>query len=197
MSNFWRDAAPHRGIIINAFPHMIKLILGLGNPGARYAKTYHNAGRLTVQALLKISGAPEAELRATPWFSYAKTSDGILAESKVFMNHSGRAARAALKLFHLTPAELLVVQDDSDLALGKTKLVFGRGAAGHHGVESIIQELGSNQFWRLRIGTRARPGKAGEFALRRMSPAYQKIIYGAAAGLMAKVKEKTRPGGVA
>jgi len=72
------------------------------------------------------------------------------------MNQSGNFVKAALKKYKIKPEEVLIVHDDSDIELGKYKISFGRGSAGHRGVESIIKSLGAKNFWRLRIGIRRR-----------------------------------------
>lgn len=84
------------------------------------------------------------------------------------MNGSGNAVKEALKYFKSKRSELLLVHDDSDLESGKWKLGFGRGAAGHRGVESAIASLNSPDFWRARIGVRNRKGKAGDFVLKNL-----------------------------
>lgn len=132
----------------------IRLVVGLGNPGTRYAHTYHNAGRIALAML-------EAHREVFPPRTRFMALD-------VFMNESGPAIARVLRG---APHTLLILHDDSDLALGTSRLVFGRGAAGHHGVESIIRALGTKDFWRLRIGIRP-PSligvKASDFVLRPM-----------------------------
>lgn len=129
---------------------MFKLIMGLGNPGVGYEDTYHNIGLIFV-----------ASLANSPWkrvsrkhFFYSEKGGFILVKASVFMNESGIAAREALAYFKTTPASLIVAHDDSDFFWGSHKLAFGQGAAGHKGVESVIAELGTKNFWRLRIGIR-------------------------------------------
>ncbi len=94
------------------------------------------------------------------------------------MNESGRAVRDALRYFKSKPDSLLVLQDDSDLPLGTWKSAFGRGTAGHHGVASIVQELKTNEFKRIRIGIRKRDSKekAGSFVLKPIRPTEQKSL---------------------
>lgn len=115
----------------------IKLIVGLGNPDEEYENTYHNVGHLAVDFL-------NEELKTK--------NQGI--KTNVYMNESGRFVNAALKKYRLKPEELLIIHDDSDIELGKYKLSFGRGSAGHKGIQSIISALGDKNFWRLRIGIR-------------------------------------------
>ncbi len=118
----------------------IRLIIGLGNPGKEYAETYHNLGFLAVDAL-------EAHRELLP-------SSLFIKKSTQFMNEAGLSVKHVLAEHHLSPEALLVIHDDSDLPLGESMLVFGRGAGGHKGVEDIIERLGTNEFWRLRIGFR-------------------------------------------
>lgn len=102
------------------------------------------------------------------------------------MNHSGVFAAKMLKKQNVKPENLLVVHDDSDLKIGAYKLVFGRGAAGHHGVESVQAALKTKNFWRLRIGVRperkadlpaeAPRAKAGEFVLKKISAGHRKLL---------------------
>src|SRR5882724_5215951 len=104
-----------------------KLILGLGNPGEEYQYTYHNTGILAARHF-----AMETEFKkdSSGLFEYAKSGNGtIIATSLVFMNESGRAAAAAARKFHLTPQDILVVHDESDMTLGTFKFSFNRNAA--------------------------------------------------------------------
>ena len=116
----------------------VSLIVGLGNPGKDYERTYHNAGRLTLAVL-----APEDGWHTRDKFRYVKDSGRTFVMPKTFMNESGEAVAAALKYFKLKPADLLVIHDDSDLPLGEWKFQFGRGSAGHRGIASIINHLRS------------------------------------------------------
>ncbi len=148
----------------------VRLVVGLGNPGAAFTQTYHNAGALAVQAL-----AGEASWRKKDSFRYAKSGRVTFVLPEVFMNESGVAVAAALKYFKMRPADLLVVHDDSDLPVGEAKIQSGRGAAGHKGVASVIARLKTNEFPRARIGIRPvaeeRRRKAGEFVLKKISSA--------------------------
>src|SRR3989338_2694162 len=116
----------------------IKLVIGLGNPDSRYENTYHNVGFLFVDGLRKSNELPKSQI----------------LKSDAYMNLSGSFVARELKKRGLKPDELLVVHDDSDINLDKYKFSFGRGAAGHHGIESVIKALGTKNFWRLRLGIR-------------------------------------------
>lgn len=113
-----------------------RLIVGLGNPGNKYQNTYHNVGFLALDYLAENH----------------RFSDSKFIKSDVYMNQSGDFVKKAVKKYKIKPEELMVVHDDSDIKLGKYKISFARNSAGHHGVDSIINSLGTKNFWRLRIG---------------------------------------------
>ncbi|PIR44282.1 hypothetical protein COV23_00765 [Candidatus Wolfebacteria bacterium CG10_big_fil_rev_8_21_14_0_10_31_9] len=117
-----------------------KIIFGLGNPGEEYEKTYHNVGFLFVSFLLK-----------NPEYLVADKIK-LVEQIKTFMNVSGPAVLKEIKKRKLKTGEVLIAHDDADIEIGKYKIDFNRGSAGHHGVESIIKSLGTKNFWRLRIG---------------------------------------------
>lgn len=121
----------------------VKLIIGLGNPGKDYEKTYHNAGFLFIDYLIKNQPIPNFQ------FLISK-----LLKSGVYMNQSGEFVAKIIKK-KTKPEEILIVHDDSDIEIGNYKISFGRGSAGHNGVESIIKSLKTKNFWRLRIGIRS------------------------------------------
>ncbi|MCL5733336.1 MAG: aminoacyl-tRNA hydrolase [Patescibacteria group bacterium] len=179
----------------------LKLIIGLGNPSPESAGTYHNLGVYFIDELAKYL-APDEKFKREKYFEYLKAGGLILIKPLVFMNESGLAAGSAVKFFSnkkigVTPEQILIIHDDSDLLIGDCKLDFGRGAAGHKGVLSIIGALKTRDFWRLRIGIRRPDEKerslAGEMVLRKI-PASQKAIFQSVAGaLNEKLKVKTNP----
>ncbi len=127
------------------------IVIGLGNPGKKYAHTRHNVGFMTLDRY-----ASERDL----YFNERKleqsliASDGeklLLAKPTTFMNESGLAARQLLRNH---AGELAVVYDDIDIALGTVKCSFGRGSGDHNGVQSIIDHLGTKDFFRIRVGVR-------------------------------------------
>jgi PTH1 family peptidyl-tRNA hydrolase len=142
----------------------VKLIIGLGNPDPEYGSTYHNVGHLFVEAL--IAARPKTERK--------------MLTTDAYMNESGACVSRALKKYGLKPADLLVVQDDSDIPIGSYKISFGRNAGGHRGVQNVIDHLGTNGFWRLRVGIRPvserRRQKAEDLVLKKISPADRKKI---------------------
>ena len=131
------------------------LIVGLGNPGAEYARTRHNAGFMVVERL--------AERWRADW-TLAKRFDARLARAEqngrrvwlcqpqTFMNASGEAVGAVMDFYQVPLAHLLVVVDDADLPLGGLRLRPGGSSGGHHGLESIEQRLGTRDYARLRVG---------------------------------------------
>jgi peptidyl-tRNA hydrolase, PTH1 family len=135
------------------------LVAGLGNPGREYGQTRHNVGWMVVDELVRRHGG-----------SWRSKFSGQLAESRLdglrlavlkpetYMNESGRSIGAAVRFFKVDPAALLVVHDDVDLEEGRLQARLGGGLAGHNGLRSIAQALGSQDFHRLRIGV-GRPGR--------------------------------------
>ena len=130
------------------------VLMGLGNPGRAYTKSRHNAGFWCIDALAK-----HHDIRLRDRRRYAVIAEGeiaaasvVLAKSRTYMNSSGITARYLLDRFHAVPQELMVIHDDMDLPLGTIRLRPGGSAAGHHGIESVIAELHTEQFPRLRIG---------------------------------------------
>jgi len=151
-----------------------KLVIGLGNPGEEYKKTYHNVGFLFVDSLIENNKDTEWEYAKS--FEYAKRGDILLAKPSTFMNNSGRAVREMLSKFGFTPDEIVIVHDDSDIQLGRYKIAVSGTSAGHKGIESIIQSLGTDKFMRLRIGIRHKEGKAEEFVLETIRRGDGKIL---------------------
>ncbi len=131
------------------------LIVGLGNPGAEYAKTRHNAGFILVERLAeqwKSNWASERKFVSR--IAKAERNGGkvLLCEPQTFMNLSGEAVGALVKYYQLPLGKILIVVDDADLPLGEIRLRPGGGSGGHHGLESVTQHLGSREYARLRIG---------------------------------------------
>ena len=133
----------------------LRLIAGLGNPGAEYAQTRHNAGFWWLDKLaqsLGVSLKPEPRFQALVGRALLPGGEILLAAPQTFMNASGRALGALAHFFKIPPEQILVVHDELDLMPGTAKLKFGGGHGGHNGLKDIKQVLGSAEFWRLRIG---------------------------------------------
>lgn len=129
----------------------IRLVVGLGNPGREYARTRHNAGYRFADALAAQLGttfAAEAKFAG----DLAKAGDLRILKPTTYMNLSGRAVAAVARFFAIAPDAILVAHDELDLPAGDAKLKFGGGHAGHNGLRDVVPQLGTPEFWRLRIG---------------------------------------------
>ena len=134
------------------------LIVGLGNPGAKYKKTRHNIGFRVLDEFQNENNFPNFEFSKK--FN-SLISDGIvkkktilLTKPQTFMNSSGISIKGLINFYKIKSSDIIVVHDDIDLVFGTTKISEKKGSAGHKGVESIIKELGTKDFTRLRIGIR-------------------------------------------
>jgi len=132
-------------------PVPIRLVAGLGNPGRGYAATRHNAGFWFADALAAKLGASfsnEAKFAA----EVARRGELRIAKPMTFMNLSGRTVAGIARFFDIPEEAILVVHDELDLAPGEAKLKWGGGVAGHNGLRDIKAQLGTADFWRLRLG---------------------------------------------
>lgn len=140
------------------------VVVGLGNPGGEYATTRHNIGWMVLdQVLAGIPRAPATPRHQAASWLWECTWGGRrlwLLKPLTFMNLSGQAVRRLLTSAGLPPAELLVISDDADLPLGRLRFRTGGGSGGHHGLQSVIDELGSQEFARLRVGIGRSAGQA-------------------------------------
>jgi PTH1 family peptidyl-tRNA hydrolase len=129
----------------------MKVIVGLGNPGLEHQKNRHNTGFLILDKYAKDLGfAWETSSKFDSEISVQK--DFILVKPQTFMNNSGTAVSKVLSYYKVDPKDLVVIHDDVDLPFLGFKKQLGAGPAGHHGVEDIIEKLGTQDFWRIRIG---------------------------------------------
>jgi PTH1 family peptidyl-tRNA hydrolase len=133
---------------------LVKLIVGLGNPGREYAMTRHNIGFMAVDRLAHKLGlvVEKKKFNALLGQGQIRSKKVLLVKPQTYMNLSGEAVAGLLNWYKLGPADLIVVFDDMDLPPGKLRLRPEGGAGGHKGMESIIQALGTESFPRLRIG---------------------------------------------
>ena len=146
------------------------LVVGLGNPGPRYAQTRHNAGFMVIDAFASASGQA---FRPRFQGEYAELELGAervgLLKPSTFMNASGQSVRAASACFELEPEAVLVVHDELDLGFGELRLKLGGGDGGHRGLRSISAELGRPGYARLRVGIGRPPpdfeGDVADFVL--------------------------------
>jgi PTH1 family peptidyl-tRNA hydrolase len=134
--------------------NQIKLFVGLGNPGEKYSDTRHNAGFWWIDL---VADQHNINLQNNDKFSSSigksSNSDEIyFAKPSTYMNDSGKALAAIIKFYKINPKEILVVHDDLDIDVGQAKLKFGGSHGGHNGLKSIFASIGSQDFWRLKIG---------------------------------------------
>jgi PTH1 family peptidyl-tRNA hydrolase len=135
------------------------LVAGLGNPGREYERTRHNVGWMVLDELARRHGGSWRS-KFSGSLAEVRLGDARLAllKPETYMNESGRSAGAAMRFFKTDPSALLVVHDDVDLDPGRLQARLGGGLAGHNGLRSLAQHLGSQEFQRLRIGV-GRPGR--------------------------------------
>ncbi len=133
----------------------IKLIVGLGNPGADYERTRHNAGFWLVDAIaedLRASFTSEKSFSGLVAKARVQAEQVVLAKPQTYMNRSGQCVGALARFYKLEAQEILVLHDELDLFPGQVKVKQGGGHAGHNGLRDIQSVLGSADFWRLRLG---------------------------------------------
>lgn len=129
----------------------LKLVVGLGNPEPQYFDNRHNLGRMILERYLtniSYNTKSDANLKS----QLVKVKSCFFAIPNTYMNHSGESVLAISKYYKILPQNTLVIHDDLDLPVGEYRFQFDRGPAGHNGVRSIIELLGTQQFYRLRIG---------------------------------------------
>jgi peptidyl-tRNA hydrolase, PTH1 family len=162
---------------------MIRLFVGLGNPGPEYEATRHNAGFWWIDALAsqwKLHLAPERAYQALVARANPPGAAGPvwLLEPMTFMNRSGVSVAGLARFFKIAPEEILVVHDELDLQPGQVKLKQGGSAAGHNGLKDIHTMLGTQDFWRLRLGI-GHPGVKAEvinYVLKKPSAEHREAI---------------------
>ncbi len=115
----------------------MKLIIGLGNPGEKYAQNRHNVGYVVIDKLQILNSKPK---------------NIIFAKTNVFMNESGKIVKKLLDKYKLNTDNLWIIHDDLDIRLGEYKIQKGKGPKVHKGLQSIEEELGTDDFWRVRVG---------------------------------------------
>lgn len=142
----------------------MKLIVGLGNPGVKYESTKHNVGFMVVDHLLKDlepvnksnwdrSEKLKSDIYVLDYQPKTSASErAILAKPLTYMNNSGMAVGVIASFYKVKPIDIWIVHDEIDLPLGMMKIRLGGSSAGHHGLESIMQAIGTDKFWRFRMG---------------------------------------------
>ncbi|MCD8200496.1 MAG: aminoacyl-tRNA hydrolase [Clostridia bacterium] len=130
------------------------MIVGLGNPETRYFKNFHNLGWLTVGDVAESLGTRFKKTKCEAKIALGKDggNDVVLARPLTYMNESGRAVKGLLSAYHLKPQDLIVIYDDYDLPKGNIRIRKSGGPGTHNGMRSIVSEIGSTDFVRIRIG---------------------------------------------
>jgi PTH1 family peptidyl-tRNA hydrolase len=160
---------------------MIKLFVGLGNPGTEYEATRHNAGFWWVDALareLKLSLVADRSYHGLVARGNVNGQTVWLLEPQTYMNLSGKSVAALARFFKIAPQDILVVHDELDVPPGQAKLKFGGGHGGHNGLRDIHAQLGTGDYWRLRIGI-GHPGdkdQVADWVLKKPAPDQREAI---------------------
>ncbi len=146
----------------------MKLVVGLGNPGKKYLKTRHNVGFMIVDSLRDALSTDLSLWKKSTKFN-AEIADGqykgekiLLAKPMTFMNHSGQSVQLLKQYYKVNLEDIIVLHDDKDIMLGEIKVHTDRGDAGHNGIKSIIEHIGSKKFTRVRVGVKNENKRAME-----------------------------------
>ncbi|WP_125705791.1 aminoacyl-tRNA hydrolase [Lacticaseibacillus daqingensis] len=132
----------------------MKMIVGLGNPGSQYAKTKHNVGFMAIDRLAAHFGVAltKQEFNALTGVAWVAGEKVLLVKPTTFMNDSGRAVGQLKAFYRFEDTEIMIIQDDMDMAMGRLRLRAKGSAGGHNGIKSIINVLGTQNFYRAKIG---------------------------------------------
>ena len=168
----------------------MKLIVGLGNPGPEYSLTRHNIGFMCIDHIVK--GIGQAEQFAHNKKQHALTAKGnnlLFVKPQTFMNLSGRAVQSLSSFYKIPPSDIYVIHDEVDLEFGRVKIQIGGSSAGHNGIKSIIETLGTADFIRWRVGV-GKPSKelnidTADFVLQNISKEEQALLI----NVLTKVQE--------
>jgi len=165
---------------------MIKLLVGLGNPGPEYEDTNHNAGFWWIDAVARqLNAVLQPDRSCFGLLARVNRPEGPLwlLEPQTYMNLSGKSVAALARYFKIAPSEILVAHDELDLLPGQVKIKLAGGHAGHNGLRDIHAQLGSTEYWRLRLGI-GHPGVKAEvvdYVLRKPKPEHRVAIHDAIA----------------
>ena len=187
----------------------MKLIVGLGNPGEKYEKTRHNLGFLVLDRFLK----DFSQVQKTIWEDNTKFKCDmakidwqpkkgklekiILVKPKTYMNNSGLCVGLVSSFYKINPADIWIIHDEIDLPLGSMKIRFGGGSAGHKGVMSIMNSLGTEKFWRFRLGAGHQKGIQPRFnrgRIRNSKSVEEFVLRGFSSGEAGKTREVIKRG---
>jgi len=157
------------------------LLVGLGNPGARYRDTRHNVGFMVVDQFVETLGGAWRQKYQGQLADVSAHGERLwVLKPETYMNRSGQSVGPAAHFYKIAPTDVLVVHDELDLPFGRVRLKQGGGAAGHNGLKSVSSALGSNDYLRLRIGI-GRPGpefsgKGADYVLQAFAPEEQPLL---------------------
>ena len=142
------------------------IIVGLGNPGEKYVYTRHNAGFLALDYLCQTLGVKcdRAKFKALTCEATIGDKRALIMKPQTFMNASGEAVREAMAFYKLTPEDVFVISDDTTLDVGKMRIRKKGSAGGHNGLKSIIEQLGTDEFPRIKIGVGQKPSREYDLA---------------------------------
>ncbi|OGO22139.1 MAG: aminoacyl-tRNA hydrolase [Chloroflexi bacterium RBG_16_50_9] len=143
----------------------MKLIVGLGNPGLFYAHNRHNIGFMCVSHLARTQGIHFDKKKGNARIGTSRIAgeEVVLARPQAYMNASGASVKKLLNKFNIRPPDIIIIHDDLDLAIGKIRIRLGSSSGGHKGIESIIANLDTHDFYRIRVGI-GRPDVPGGLA---------------------------------
>lgn len=154
------------------------IVVGLGNPGERYARTRHNAGAMVVAELLERTGAKLKSHKSGCLIAEVTLAGErvVLARPTSYMNESGRPVRELARWYKVDPADITVAHDEIDLPFGEVRIKSGGGTAGHNGLSSIVNHLSTKDFTRVRVGVGRPRGEGVEHVLGEFSAAHRKEL---------------------
>ena len=156
----------------------MKLIVGLGNPGKAYTRNRHNVGFRCIDHFARLHHIPltERRQRAKVGMGVVADTEVVLAKPRTFMNRSGEAVSQLLRRFKISVEDLIVICDDMDLPLGRVRIRRRGSSAGHKGLQSIIDSLGSQDFPRIRVGIGRPDGDEVSYVLSDFTPEEKQVI---------------------
>lgn len=155
------------------------LIVGLGNPGEKHENTRHNVGFMVVDQLKKDLNLADFDFDKKSNSFFSKNNDLLIVKPDTYMNLSGQAVNSLSSYYKIGEEDKVIIHDDIDLPIGEMKISKDRGSAGHKGVESIIKNLGTKNFIRIRIGIKpklGKPKKTEDFVLKKFDKKEREII---------------------
>ncbi len=161
----------------------MKVIVGLGNPGPRYKDTRHNVGFQTLEELARRHPVQRQESRFDAIIAHLqiKQEKVFLLKPLTYMNLSGKAVRALIAYYKIDLRDIIVIYDDMDLPVGNLRIRSAGGTGGHRGMTSLVENLGTREFARIRIGIGRPPHEAIDWVLGRFSPEEKPLISNAVA----------------